>query len=143
VTAAAPGSVSAAAITADLHSQAGWTTAQLAVAALEDKIVQRATPAVLNAIYEEDFLGLSYGFRPGRSAHDAMDALVVRIESRRVNFILDADIRSFFDTVDQEWLIRFVEHRVGDRRIPACHYVAANHAANLDRSSMAKTLRQP
>ena len=89
----------------------------LAVAALEDKIVQRATTAVLNAIYEEDFLGFSYGFRPGRGAHDAMDALVVGIESRKVNFILDADIRSFFDTVDQEWLIRFVEHRVGDRRI--------------------------
>jgi RNA-directed DNA polymerase len=89
----------------------------LAIAALEDKIVQRATAAVLNAIYEEDFLGFSYGFRPGRSAHDAMAALVVGIESRKVNFILDADIRSFFDTVDQEWLIGFVEHRVGDQRI--------------------------
>ena len=89
----------------------------LAVAALEDKLVQRATTAVLTAIYEEDFLGFSYGFRPGRSAHDAMDALVVGIERRKVNFILDADIRSFFETVDQEWLIRFVEHRVGDRRI--------------------------
>ena len=89
----------------------------LAVAALEDKIVQRATAAVLNAIYEEDFLGFSYGFRPGRGAHDAMDALVVGITSRKVNFILDADIRSFFDTVDHEWMIRFVEHRIGDRRI--------------------------
>jgi RNA-directed DNA polymerase len=89
----------------------------LAVAALEDKIVQRATATVLNAIYEEDFLGFSYGFRPGRSAHDAMDALCVGITSRKVNFILDADIRSFFDTVNHEWLIRFVEHRVGDRRI--------------------------
>jgi len=89
----------------------------LAIAALEDKIVQRATAAVLNAIYEEDFLGFSYGFRPGRGAHDALDALVVGIESRKVNFILDADIRSFFDTVSQDWLIRFVEHRVGDRRI--------------------------
>jgi group II intron reverse transcriptase/maturase len=89
----------------------------LAIAALEDKIVQRATAAVLNAIYEADFLGFSYGFRPGRSAHDAMDALVVGMQSRKVNFILDADIRSFFDMVDQEWLIRFVEHRVGDPRI--------------------------
>jgi RNA-directed DNA polymerase len=89
----------------------------LGVAALEDKIVQRATAAVLNAIYEEDFLGFSYGFRPGRGAHDALDALVVAIERRRVNFIVDADIRSFFDTVDQEWLIRFVEHRIGDKRI--------------------------
>ena len=73
--------------------------------------------AVLNAIYEEDFLGFSYGFRPGRSPHDALDALVVGIERRKVNLILDADIRSFFDTVNQEWLIRFVEHRIGDRRI--------------------------
>jgi RNA-directed DNA polymerase len=89
----------------------------LAVAALEDKIVQRATAAVLNAIYEEDFLGFSYGFRPGRGTHDALDALVVAISSRKVNWILDADIRSFFDTVDHEWLIRFVEHRIGDQRI--------------------------
>jgi RNA-directed DNA polymerase len=89
----------------------------LAVAALEDKIVQRATAAVLNAIYEEDFLGFSYGFRPGRGAHDALDALVVGIEHRKVNFILDADVRAFFDTVSQDWLIRFVEHRVGDPRV--------------------------
>ncbi len=89
----------------------------LAVAALEDKIVQRATATVLNAIYEEDFLGFSYGFRPGRGAHHALDALVVAIERRKVNFILDADIRSFFDTVNQQWLLRFVEHRVGDKRI--------------------------
>jgi group II intron reverse transcriptase/maturase len=89
----------------------------LAIASLEDKIVQRATATVLNAIYEGDFLGFSYGFRPGRSAHDAMDALLVGLEHRKVNFIVDADIRSFFDTVDQEWLIRFVAHRIGDQRI--------------------------
>jgi RNA-directed DNA polymerase len=89
----------------------------LAVAALEDKVVQRATAAVLNAIYEEDFLGFSYGFRPGRGTHNALDALCVGITSRKVNFILDADVRSFFDTVSQEWLIRFVEHRIGDPRI--------------------------
>jgi len=89
----------------------------LAIAALEDKIVQRAVVMVLNAIYEEDFLGLSYGFRPGRSQHDALDALVVGIGNTKVSWILDADIRSFFDMVSQEWLIRFVEHRVGDRRI--------------------------
>ncbi|WP_458194593.1 reverse transcriptase domain-containing protein [Bradyrhizobium sp. UFLA05-153] len=77
----------------------------LAIAALEDKIVQRAVARVLNAIYEEDFLGFSYGFRPGRGAHHAMDALVVGIGCRKVNFIVDADIRSFFDTVDQQWLI--------------------------------------
>src|SRR6201998_2750513 len=89
----------------------------LAVAALEDKIVQRAVTALLNAIYEEEFLGFSYGFRPGRSAHDAMDALCVGIHSKKVSFILDADIRSFFDEISQEWLVRFLEHRIGDRRI--------------------------
>ena len=78
----------------------------LAVAALEDKIVQRATVAVLNAIYEEDFLGFSYGFRAGRGPHDALDALVVGISSTKVNWILDADIRSFFDEVSQDWLVR-------------------------------------
>src|SRR3981189_2103090 len=89
----------------------------LAVAALEDKIVQRATTALLNAIYEEDFLGFSYGFRPGRGTHDALDALCVGIDSRKVNFILDADIRSFFDEMSKDWLLRFVEHRIGDKRI--------------------------
>src|SRR5215218_3679353 len=89
----------------------------LAVAALEDKIVQKATAAVLNVIYEEDFLGFSYGFRPGRGQHDALDALVVGITSTRVNHILDCDIRSFFDAVSQEWLVRFLEHRIADPRI--------------------------
>jgi RNA-directed DNA polymerase len=89
----------------------------LAVAALEDKIVQRAVVALLNAIYEEDFLGISYGFRPGRGTHDALDALCVGIDSRKVSFILDADIRSFFDEINREWLIRFLEHRIGDRRV--------------------------
>src|SRR3981189_2453471 len=89
----------------------------LAVAALEDKIVQRATVAVLNAIYEEGFLGFSYGFRPGRGAHDALDAIVVAIKSRKGASILDADIQSFFDTVSQHWLIPFLEHRIGDKRI--------------------------
>jgi RNA-directed DNA polymerase len=89
----------------------------LAVAALEDKIVQRAVVALLNAIYEEDFLGFSYGFRPGRGTHDALDALCVGIVSKKVSYILDADIRSFFDEIGQEWLIRFLEHRIGDRRI--------------------------
>jgi len=89
----------------------------LAIAALEDKIVQGATVMVLNAIYEEDFLGFSYGFRPGRGPHDALDALAVGIASRKVNYILDADIRSFFDSVSQKWLVKFVEHRIGDKRI--------------------------
>jgi len=89
----------------------------LAVAALEDKIVQRATVAVLESIYETDFLGFSYGFRPRRGQHDALDALAVGITSTRVNYVLDADIRSFFDDVSQSWLARFVEHRIGDGRI--------------------------
>jgi RNA-directed DNA polymerase len=89
----------------------------LAIAALEDKIVQGATVMVLNAIYEEDFLGFSYGFRPGRGPHDALDAVAVAITSRKVNFIVDADIRSFFDTVGQDWLIRFLEHRIADTRV--------------------------
>jgi RNA-directed DNA polymerase len=89
----------------------------LGIAALEDKIVQRALVEVLNAIWEQDFLGFSYGFRPKRSQHDALDALAVGIGRRRVNWILDADIAGFFDTVSHDWLIRFVEHRVGDRRV--------------------------
>jgi group II intron reverse transcriptase/maturase len=89
----------------------------LAITALEDKIVQRATVAVLNAIYEEDFLGFSYGFRPKRGQHDALDALVVGISRTKVNYILDADIRSFFDEVSQEWLIKFLNHRIGDPRM--------------------------
>src|SRR5919197_719410 len=89
----------------------------IAVAAIEDKIVQRAVTALLNAIYEEDFLGLSYGFRPGRGAHDAMDALCVGIHSKKVSWIVDADIRSFFDEISQEKLIRLLKRRIGDPRI--------------------------
>jgi len=89
----------------------------LGIAALEDKIVQRALVAVLNAIYEEDFLGFSYGFRPARSPHDALDALSVAISDTPVNWILDADIRSFFDSVNQEWLVRLLRHRIGDERV--------------------------
>jgi group II intron reverse transcriptase/maturase len=84
---------------------------------LEDKIVQRATVEVLNAIYEEDFLGFSYGFRPGRSPHKALDAVTVGIEKRNVNWVLDADIRGCFDALDHEWLVKVVEHRIGDRRV--------------------------
>ena len=89
----------------------------LGVAALEDKIVQRAVAEVLNAIYECDFLGFSYGFRPGRSPHDALDALAVGIEKRRVNWILDADIRDYFSKLDHSWLGRFLEHRIADKRV--------------------------
>jgi RNA-directed DNA polymerase len=89
----------------------------IAIAALEDKVVQRATVAVLNAIYEEDFLGFSYGFRPKRGQHDALDALFVGINSKKVNYILDADIRSFFDSVSQSWVVRFLGHRIADSRI--------------------------
>jgi RNA-directed DNA polymerase len=80
-------------------------------------VVQRATVPVLNAIYEEDFVGFSYGFRPRRGQHDALDALSVAITSKKVNYILDADIRSFFDSVSQSQLVRFLEHRIADSRI--------------------------
>ena len=89
----------------------------LGVAALEDKIAQYAVGRVLNQIWEEDFLGFSYGFRPGRGQHDALDALWVGIVRQRVNWIIDLDIRSFFDKLQHEWLVQFVEHRIGDKRI--------------------------
>ena len=89
----------------------------LGVAALEDKIVQRALVEVLNAIYEEDFLGFSYGFRPGRSPHDALDALFVGITGGKVNWVLDADIRDYFTSLDHSWLVRFIEHRIADKRV--------------------------
>src|ERR1700741_3877160 len=89
----------------------------LGIAAIEDKIVQAAVVAILTPIYEAEFLGFSYGFRPGRSQHDALDALAYGIRARKINWILDADIARFFDSLSREWLIRFVEHRIGDRRI--------------------------
>ena len=89
----------------------------LGIAALEDKIAQQAMVTVLNAIYEEDFLGFSYGFRPGRGTHHALDALYVGIKEKRINWVLDADIRSFFDTIEHGWLMRFLEHRIADRRL--------------------------
>src|SRR3984893_8787218 len=89
----------------------------LGVPVLEDKIVQRATVEVLNAIYETDFLGFSYGFRPGRSQHNALDALYTGLLTKNVNWVLDVDIRSFFDGLSHEWLVKFVEHRVADRRV--------------------------
>lgn len=89
----------------------------LGIAVLEDKIVQHAVGTVLSAIYEEDFLGFSYGFRPGRGAHDALDALWVGLMRKKVNWVLDADIRGFFDTLDHGWMQTFVEHRIADRRV--------------------------
>ena len=89
----------------------------LGVVVLEDKIVQRATTGVLNAVYETDFLGFSYGFRPGRSQHNALDALYTGLLTRKVNWVLDADIRGFFDAIDREWLMKFVQHRIADRRV--------------------------
>ena len=89
----------------------------LGIASLEDKILQRAVVEVLNAIYEADFLGFSYGFRPGRRPHDALDALAVGIEKRKVNWILDADIRGFYDSIDHEWMMKFLEHRIADQRV--------------------------
>lgn len=89
----------------------------LGIAALEDKIVQQATATVLLSIYDQDFLGFSYGFRKGLSQHDALDALNVALQKRKVNWILDADIKAFFDTIDHEWMMKFLEHRVADRRM--------------------------
>ena len=89
----------------------------LGVPALEDKIVQSATVRVLNAVYETDFLGFSYGFRPDRNQHDALDALWVGVTRKKVNWVLDADIRGFFDTINHDWLMKFVEHRIADRRV--------------------------
>jgi retron-type reverse transcriptase len=89
----------------------------LGIAALEDKIVQRAVVEVLNAIYETDFLGFSYGFRPGRGPHDALDALTVAIENAKVNWVLDADFRDFFTSLDHSWLVKFLEHRIADKRV--------------------------
>jgi len=89
----------------------------LGVPALEDKIVQRAAVEVLNAIYETDFLGFSYGFRPGRSQHQALDALYTGLLTRKVNWVLDLDIKGFFDGISHEWLVKFIEHRIADRRV--------------------------
>lgn len=89
----------------------------LGIPTLEDKIVQRTTADVLHAIYEPDFLGFSYGFRPGRSPHRALDALYAGLLTRKVNWVLDADIRGFFEAIDHDWLVKFIEHRIADRRV--------------------------
>jgi len=89
----------------------------LGVAALEDKMVQRAATEVLNAIYEVDFLGFSYGFRPGRQAHQALDALAIGIRFKKISWILDADVRGYFDSIDHNWMMKFMEHRVSDKRM--------------------------
>ncbi len=89
----------------------------LGIASVEDKVVQQAVVTVLNHVYEEDFLGFSYGFRPGRSPHDALDALWMGIMGKKVNWVLDADIRGFFDAISHEWMMKFLEHRIADRRI--------------------------
>jgi len=89
----------------------------LGVPVLEDNVVQYAAVLVLNAIYETEFLGFSYGYRPGRSQHDCLDALYVGMLTKKVNWIIDADIRGFFDTLDHGWLVKFVEHRIGDPRV--------------------------
>ncbi|MEM7505094.1 MAG: group II intron reverse transcriptase/maturase, partial [Pseudomonadota bacterium] len=89
----------------------------IGIASLEDKIVQKATVLVLQCVYEQDFLGFSYGFRPRRSQHQALDALTAALQSKKVNWVLDADVEGFFDTIDHQWLIKFLEHRIGDQRI--------------------------
>src|SRR5689334_23443239 len=97
--------------------KADGTQRPLGIAAIEDKIVQAAVVAILTPVYEAEFLGFSYGFRPGRSQHDALDALAYGIKARKINWILDADISRFFDSLSPDWLVRFVEHRIGDQRI--------------------------
>ncbi|MCA1742221.1 MAG: group II intron reverse transcriptase/maturase, partial [Bacteroidales bacterium] len=89
----------------------------IGIASLEDKIVQQAVVWVLNQIYEEDFLGFSYGFRPGRSQHNGLDAVYVGITQRKISWVLDADIQGFFDAISHEWLIKFLEHRIADQRL--------------------------
>ena len=106
----------------------------LGVTALEDKIIQRAVVMVLNEIYEEDFLGFSYGFRPGRGQHDALDSLAMGIQVARVNWILDADIRSFFDQLDKRWLMRLMEYRVGPAQLKRI---------NVDTTVETKAIRFP
>ena len=106
----------------DLHARVQIPKADgrlrpLGIATLEDKIVQRAVVEVLNAVYEVDFRGFSYGFRPGRSPHDALDALAVGVLRRRANWVLDADIRDFFGRLDRVWLRRFLQHRTADERV--------------------------
>ena len=97
--------------------KAGGRMRPLGIPTLEDKIVQRSTAEVLSAIYEQNFLGFSYGFRPGRGPHDALDAVTVGIVRRKVSWVLDADIRGFYDAVDHDWLLKFVGHRIGDERV--------------------------
>lgn len=97
--------------------KADGTQRPLGIASIEDKIVQAALVMILTPIYEAQFLGFSYGFRPGRSQHDALDALAFGIKGKYIWWVLDADIRRFFDTISHEWLIKFLEHRIGDRRI--------------------------
>jgi len=89
----------------------------LGIASLEDKLVQRAVTEVMNAIYEEDFLGFSYGFRPGRDQHQALDALATGILRKKINWVLDADIRDFFNAINHDWLMQFVGHRIADKRV--------------------------
>ena len=105
------------AVAEGVHPEADGRQRPLGVAALEDKILQRALVEVLNAIYEADFLGFSYGFRPGRSPHDALDAFAAAIKTRHVNWVLDADFREYFTSLDHRWLVRFLEHRIADKRV--------------------------
>ena len=114
----------------------------LGVPALEDKIVQAAAGMVMNAVYETDFLGFSYGFRPGRGPHKALDALYVAIERKKVNWILDADIQSFFDTIDHEWMRKFLEHRIADPQVILCLLSATSACpASLSHSALQRLTR--
>src|SRR5246127_2041415 len=114
----------------------------LAVPVIEDKLVQHAVVTILNQIYEEDFLGFSYGFRPGRNQHQALDALSYALLKKKVNYVLDADIRGFFDNLDKSWLIKFVEHRVAEPPHPAADPEMAQRGSNGGRQMVGHEDRQ-
>ncbi len=112
------------------------------IAAIEDKIVQAAVVAILTPIYESEFLGFSYGFRPKRNQHQALDALAFGIGKRRINWVLDCDVQSFFDKVSRDWLIRFVEHRIGDRQIIQHAKMVVVETPSEGKPSMGKSIRK-
>jgi RNA-directed DNA polymerase len=116
----------------------------ISIQSVEDKIMQQAAVHILNAIYENDFLGFSYGFRPGRSQHNALDALYVGINQRKVNWILDMDLEKFFDRVEHDWLIHFIEHRIADQRIInlIIQWISAEHMDELGHMTKERTTEQ-
>jgi retron-type reverse transcriptase len=111
---------------------------------MRDKVAQQAVASVLEQMYEEDFLGFSYGFRPGRGQHDALDALHVGLMGKKINWVLDMDIRKFFDTIEHEWLLKFIGHRISETsRVPgktAAYFATLMNADPPDRISGTTTM---